>query len=276
MSDVSVIVLDVAGGEMLRDCLASIAAQTLQPAEVIVFDNGSRVPTVAPGARVIRSDRNRGFAGGANAAFAQSRGAFIALINNDVTLGADWLATVRAAIDADPRLAAVQTVLRRDAATIDGAGISIADGTFRQIGHGLPIGVVVEKGLEEAWGVSATATLYRREALGEWMFDERFFAYYEDVDLCARLHENGWHTKVLDAVKATHRGSQSASILGRDALRLRTRNRYWVARLHRGVGRASALLWEDVRLALRGRTSLRGIVQGMGTMNPFSRREKGG
>lgn len=272
MSDVSVIVLDVDGGEMLRDCLASIAAQTLPPAEVIVFDNGSRVPTAAPDARVIRSDRNRGFAGGANAAFAQSEGAFIALINNDVTLDADWLAAVRAAIDADPRLAAVQTVLRRDAATIDGAGISIADGTFRQIGHGLSIGVA----LEQAWGVSATATLYRREALGERMFDERFFAYYEDVDLCARLHENGWRTKVLDGVKATHRGSQSASILGRDALRLRTRNRYWVARLHRGVGRASALLWEDVRLALRGRASLRGIVQGLGTMNPFSRREKGG
>jgi GT2 family glycosyltransferase len=259
MSDVSVIVLDVDGGAMLADCLASIAAQTLPPMETLVFDNGSRVPSAAP--RVVRSETNLGFAGGANAALRETRGAFVALINNDVILDPDWLATVRAAFDADDRLAAAQTILRRDAATLDGAGISITDGTFRQIGHGLPIGVP----LEEAWGVSATATLYRRTALGERMFDERFFAYYEDVELCARLHAAGWRTAVIPAVKATHRGSQSAAILGRDALRLRTRNRYWVARRH-GVGRVSALLREDLRLALRGRSSFRGMLQGLGTM----------
>lgn len=257
MSDVSVIVLDVDGGAMLRDCLASIAAQTLAPLETIVFDNGSRVPSVGP--RVIRTPHNLGFAGGANAAFAESSGAFLALINNDVILDPDWLATVRAAMDGDLRLAAVQTILRRDANTIDGAGIAISDGTFRQIGHGLPIG----SALEPAWGVSATATLYRRAALGDRMFDERFFAYYEDVELCARLHADGWQTTVIDAVKATHRGSQSAAILGIDALRLRTRNRYWVARRHRGVGRLSALLFEDAKLLLRGRASLRGLWQGL-------------
>jgi hypothetical protein len=63
--------------------------------------------------------------------------------------------------------------------------------------------------------------------------------------------------------KATHRGSQSAARLGGDARRLRTRNRYWVARLHPGTARIGALLWEDVKLAFRGRTSLRGIIQGM-------------
>ena len=92
-----------------------------------------------------------------------------------------------------------------------------------------------------------------------------FFAYYEDVDLNARLHESGWRTEVLPVIKATHRGSQSASILGGDALRLRTRNRYLVARKHRGVGRIGALLLEDFKLALRGRTSLRGVWQGLFT-----------
>jgi GT2 family glycosyltransferase len=77
------------------------------------------------------------------------------------------------------------------------------------------------------------------------------------------LHESGWRTVVLPVVKATHRGSASASVLGRDAQRLRTRNRYFVARLHRGVGRIPALLWEDAKLLLRGRSSLRGIVQGL-------------
>jgi N-acetylglucosaminyl-diphospho-decaprenol L-rhamnosyltransferase len=260
MSDVSIIVLDIDGGDMLRACLDSIAAQTLPPREVIVFDNGSRTPVAERiafrhGLHIFRSGTNLGFAGGNNAAYRHATGEYIALINNDVILDRDWLATVTAAFDDDPKLAAVQTILRRDETTIDGAGIDIGDGTFRQI----------RTSAENAWGVSATAALYRREALGGTIFDETLFAYYEDVDLCARLHEAGWRTEVLPVIKATHRGSQSASILGGDALRLRTRNRYRVARKHRGVGRIGALLLEDLKLALRGRTSLRGMWQGLFT-----------
>ncbi|HEX8153714.1 MAG TPA: hypothetical protein VF698_11335, partial [Thermoanaerobaculia bacterium] len=136
---------------------------------------------------------------------------------------------------------------------IDGAGIDISDGTYRQIRTpGTP-----------AWGVSATAALYRRSALASNIFDPRFFAYYEDVELCARLHAGGWTTRVLPAIKATHRGSQSAGVLGKRAKYLRTRNRYFVARLHPGVGRIGALLWEDARLLARGRSSLRGIIEGL-------------
>jgi len=229
MSDVAVIVLDVDGGEMLRACLDSIAAQTLPAAQVVVWDN---------------SKTNLGFAGGNNEAWKLTTAPYIALVNNDVVLDPDWLATVREAMT--DGVAAIQTMFRGENA----AGIDISDGTIRQ-------------SLKPAWGVSATAALYRREAVGERPFDPRFFAYYEDVELCARLHEGGWRTVVLPVVKASHRGSASASILGKDAQRLRTRNRYFVARLHRGVGRIGALLWEDAKLLVRGRSSLRGIVQGL-------------
>ena len=277
MSDVSVIVLDLDGGDMLRACLDSIAAQTLPPREVIVFDNGSRTPVaerigIRHALHIFRSPTNLGFAGGNNAAYRHATGEFIALVNNDVVLDRDWLATVANSLDADPKLAAVQTILRRDETTIDGAGIDISDGTFRQASQGAVSGrrgpfvpTPDTRHPTPAWGVSATAALYRREALGETIFDDNLFAYYEDVDLCARLHEAGWRTEVLPVIKATHRGSQSASILGRDALRLRTRNRYIVARRHRGVGRIGALIIEDLKLALRGRTSLRGMWQGLFT-----------
>jgi GT2 family glycosyltransferase len=251
---IDVIVLDVDGGPMLEECLASIRAQTAD-ANVIVFDNGSRVPVSG----AIRSERNLGFAGGANAALRHSTTDYVALVNNNVVLDREWLAIVRDALDRDEQLAAVQTIIRRPDGRIDGAGIDVSDGTYRQIGHGFQLG----SPLAVAWGVSATATLYRRSAIGERFFDERFFAYYEDVELCARLREQGWRTAVLPVVKATHRGSQSAGVLGRQALRLKTRNRYFVARLHRGAGRIRALLWEDARLALHGRTSLRGIIEGL-------------
>jgi GT2 family glycosyltransferase len=267
MTDISVIVLDLDGGDMLRACLDSIAAQTLTPSEVIVFDNGSRSPAAERiafrhGLHLFRSDTNLGFAGGNNAAYRHATGACVALVNNDVILDRDWLATVSAALDDDPKLAAVQTIIRRDETTIDGAGIDISDGTFRQIGSGKNVAALLSN---QPWGVSATATLYRRAALGETIFDETLFAYYEDVDLCARLHEDGWRTEVIPVIKASHHGSHSAPLLGGDALRLRTRNRYLVARRHRGVGRISALLFEDLKLALRGRTSLRGIWQGLST-----------
>lgn len=261
MNSVEVIVLDIDGGPMLEECLDSIRRQTVQPAGVVVFDNGSQIPVAdrVSGVSVLRTATNLGFAGGANEAWAATTAPFVALINNDVVLEPDWLAYVSEALERDPKLAAVQTIIRRPDGMIDGAGIDVSDGTYRQIGFGQPVG----SPLAVAWGVSATATLYRRAATGERPFDERFFAYYEDVELCARLRAAGWRTAVLPVVKATHRGSHSAGALGGDALRLRTRNRYFVARMHRGAGRIAALVWEDARLALRGRTSLRGVCEGL-------------
>jgi GT2 family glycosyltransferase len=257
---IDVIVLDVDGGAMLEECIASIRAQTV-PANIILFDNGSKTATRDAAAR---SDSNLGFAGGANAALRHSSAPYVALVNNDVVLEPDWLEQVRDALDRDEQLAAVQTIIARPDGRIDGAGIDISDGTFRQIGHGDSVGAP----LAVAWGVSATATLYRRAAIGERFFEERFFAYYEDVELSARLRAAGWRIAVLPVVAAVHRGSQTASLLGRRARFLRTRNRYLVARMHHGVGRIRALLWEDARLLLRGRASLRGILQGLlGTMN---------
>jgi len=247
MTEASAIVVDIGGGPMLSACLRALEAQTMKFREIIVHDN---------------TQTNIGFAAGVNAAYAKSHGEYVALINNDAVLDADWLATVSRALDDDPKLAAVQTIIRSEDGTIDGAGIDISDGTFRQIGHGqLP---TANGQLPTAWGVSATAALYRRAAIGERFFDPTFFAYYEDVDLCARLHEQGWSTRVLPVIKATHRGSASASILGNDALRLRTRNRYWVARRHRGVGRIGALLLEDLkkRPAI---ARIRGVWEGLRT-----------
>ncbi len=260
MSDADFIVLDAtSGGEMLRACFESIRNQSVAPREIIVFDNGSPQPIRIAGARVIRSDENIGFAAGVNAALRETSAEYVAVVNNDVVLERDWLDVTRKVLDADKKVAGVQTVIRRDDQTIDGAGIDIVDGTFRQAGHGMPIG----SALPHAWGVSATATLYRREALGDRIFDPRFFAYYEDVELCARLHGTGWRTMVVPLVKATHRGSASASILGSRAKRLRTRNRYLVARMHRGVGSIRALLLEDLRLMRRGKTSVRGVIEGL-------------
>lgn len=259
MSDVDAIVLDIDGGEMLRACIESLRAQSVAPRQIIVFDNGSRTPLQMDGVRVMRSETNLGFAAGVNEAYRATSAAYVALINNDVVLDRDWLATVKRALDDDAKVGAAQTIIRRDDHRVDGAGIDVSDGTIRQLGHGQPSG----SPLAEAWGVSGTATLYRRSALGARVFDPRFFAYYEDVELAARLREGGWRMVVVPQAKATHRGSASAGVLGRDAVRLRTRNRYFVARMHRGAGRVGALIVEDLKLLMRGRSSVRGMIEGL-------------
>ena len=142
MSEIDIIILDVDGGAMLDECLASIREQTVAPSRVIVLDNGSRVPVSerVQGVDVIRKNENLGFARGANEAYAATSAPYVALINNDVVLDENWLANVRDALDRDERLAAVQTIIRRPDGAIDGAGIDISDGTFRQIGNLMPVG----------------------------------------------------------------------------------------------------------------------------------------
>src|SRR5581483_1850366 len=211
MSGVDFIVLDIDGGAMLAACLDSIERQSVAPQRIIVLDNGGRTADrgkQAAGERMLwlRSETNLGCGGVVNHAFQHVTAPFVALINNDVVLDEDWLETVLAAMS-DAKVAGVQTVIRRDAMTIDGAGVDIADGTYRQT-----------LDPARAWGISATAALYRVSALGKRVFATRFFAYYEDVELSARLHEQGWETRVLPVIKAAHRGSQSAPLLGDRAL----------------------------------------------------------
>ncbi|HVT43392.1 MAG TPA: glycosyltransferase [Thermoanaerobaculia bacterium] len=260
MSDIDVIVLDFGGGEMLTRCLRSIAAQTLVPSRVILLDNASPEPSrsfVPEGYPIplvlLAAGTNLGFAGGVNQAMESVRSPLVAWVNNDVVLDAAWLETVRRPFEGDPRLAAAQTVIASDdGATIDGAGIDISDGTYRQLHHGDHAGTQIA----EAWGVSATAALYRVDALRDaarnyGIVDTRFFAWYEDVELCARLVERGWRMRVVPEILARHEGSASAASLGAAGMRLRIRNRYFVNRLHPAVGRRSALLREDLRRLLR-------------------------
>lgn len=256
-SDLDLIVLDLDGGSALEECLASVARQSSSPSRVIIWDNGSRVPvrerlSGSADVEVFRSETNLGFAGGVNAALRKSSAPLVALVNNDVVLEPEWVSTLAGEIDRAPRVAAVQSVILRPDGLVDGAGIDLSDGTIRQRDHGRPVSELSGG----AWGVSATAAIYRRAALDEVsregaVLDERLFAWYEDVELCARLRAARWDLVVHPAALATHRGSFSAEALGGDALRLRVRNRWLVHRMHPEVGKTSALLLEDVRHLLR-------------------------
>ena len=199
------------------------------------MDNASReaerrrIASEAPSARVIGFSRNLGFAGAANEGIARTRAPFVLLLNNDAVLAPDYAARLAARLAADERLAAAQgLILAGHGRVIDGAGLA-----WNARGEAVPAlagqdASAAPREPFEVTGVSATATLYRREALesvaphGE-AFDGSYFAYYEDVDLSLRLARAGWRFVCDPRAVATHEGS----LTGR---RTPWRRAFWTAR----------------------------------------------
>ena len=223
------------GGDSLFAALRSLEAQTGIDLSVVVIDNASsaaereRLARETPAVRVIAFSENLGFAGAANEGIARTRAPFVLLLNNDATLASDYVARLAARLALDDRLAAVQgLVLTADATRIDSAGL---DWNARReavplLGGGDPSSV--PESIFEVSGVSATAALYRRDALEDVagpaeVFEPSFFAYYEDVDLSLRLARAGWRFACEPAAVARHEGSRTGS-------RTPWKRAMWVAR----------------------------------------------
>jgi len=209
-----VVVVNWNGGELLWRCLDALAGQGA--AAIAVVDNGSEAAererlAATPGVTLLPLPSNEGFAPAANRgtlAGSPDR-PYVALVNNDCVLLPGFLGRCVAALEEDPGLAAVQgAVLDASGERVDGCGIAWnARAEAVQIGHG---GRPPEAGAPPFAipGVSATAAVYRREALlSSGGFAGSFFAYYEDADLSLRLARAGWRFACVPAARALHEGS---------------------------------------------------------------------
>ncbi len=222
----SVVVPNWNGAAWLPACLDSLSEQTLPPAEVVVVDNGSTDGSLEllaarrPAVRTVELGRNTGFAFAANRGMEAVDSELVALVNTDVVLASDWLERMTSALVADPRAASAACkmvdlhdprmlydagdFLRRDGACEQRGRFTRDDGSFDRPG--------------EAFSACAGAALYRRAAvLAVGGFDERFFAYLEDVDLGLRLHLAGWTCRYEPAV-ARHAGGATSDRLERSLL----------------------------------------------------------
>ena len=216
--DVAVVVPNWNGRRWLERCLEALVGQTMPASEVVIVDNGStdgstRMPR-PPGLplRIIELGRNTGFAFAANRGLEASAAPAVALVNTDVVLAPDWIERTSNALQRDDRLAAVASkmvqmddprriydtgdFLRRDGVCEQRGRFKLDDGRFDAPG--------------EAFAPCAGAALYRREAVAAvGGFDERLFAYLEDVDLGLRLALAGWRCAYEPAV-ALHAGGGSS------------------------------------------------------------------
>lgn len=195
--------------------------------QVLVVDNGgadaARLGRELPAATVIATTRNLGFAGGANVGLraALEAGAdAVLLVNDDAALAPDALEALERALDA-PGVGIVAPALVRPDERVESLGLSFApwSGRLRELGRGAVWAPTAAGAPREVDAASACVLLVARavlEAVG--LFDEGYFFYFEDLDLCLRVRQAGWRVVVEPRAVAHHEGS--ATIGRRSARRL--------------------------------------------------------
>jgi GT2 family glycosyltransferase len=199
---ISVLVVNYNGMAYLADCLSSLQQQTCRrELEIIVVDNASTDGSVHglkrdhPDIRLLKLDRNQGFAGGNNAGLKIARGEFIAFLNNDAVADPRWLEFLVEAIERDSRLGGVASkiLFRSRPGVVNSAGIELyRDGRGGDRGLGQTDNARFGEPAE-VFGPCGAGMLLRRQLIEEvGHFDERFFLYYEDLDLAWRARLRGW------------------------------------------------------------------------------------
>jgi N-acetylglucosaminyl-diphospho-decaprenol L-rhamnosyltransferase len=219
------VIVNYEAGPLLIDCVRSVLADTSAgPVELVVVDNGSRdgsveaLQTAFPEVRVVRSPGNVGYARGANFGIAASYAPVIAVLNADLTVMPGSAGALVARLEQDARLGAVGPRVRN----LDGSDYPSArrlPSIPVAVGHGLlglwwpsnpftkryrQLDADPARGRRVDW-VSGSALWLRRDALdavGGW--DERYFMYMEDVDLCWRLRRGGFGIAYEPAGEVVH------------------------------------------------------------------------
>ena len=214
--DYYVIVPNWNGIDLIEKCLESLRAQTIKH-QVIVVDNGSvdgsnhLVRERFPEVELLEFPNNAGFAGGVNRGIrpALEYGAkYIFLFNNDAVAEPTWLEKLIETADANPKVGAVAAkILKEDGKRLDSTG-----DMYSVWGLPFPRGRDEEDhgqydGADRRYifAASGGASLYRAEMLREiGLFDERFFAYYEDSDIGFRGQLAGWKVLYEPAARVYH------------------------------------------------------------------------
>lgn len=227
---VAALLLNWRRADLTLRCLQDLLAVRDEPMHVFVLDNGSGADEVARlragvaaaaaaggphGVELAAWDENRGFTGGMNEGLRRAAALgvpFVLVLNNDLRLPPDFLRPLADALANDPRLAAVgPTLLRAD-------GMVWAQGGDRRLrpnglalrGHGRAPAPTTA-GPEDVGFLPCACVLFRAEAVAAvGGFDDAYFMYWEDVDLCERLRARGGRIVWLPWIRVVHDSGQSA------------------------------------------------------------------
>lgn len=253
-----VIVTHHGAGEMLQRCLDSTSRGF---EHFVVVDNSGRSDsTLRVGSQVVETVRveNRGFSAAVNAGvkhLRQSPGvegsALFTVLNDDVEASDGWLDPLVAAFASDSSIGAVQPKLLlagTDPPQVNSVGVELDRwGAGTDTGFGELDGPAWE-GTRSIEIFTGGAVVFRSEFLEDLGgFDERYFLYYEDVDLALRGRERGWRYLCEPASTVWHAPGSTTTAMGDGRRYLQERNRIWVA----GRFGSPAELGRSVWLAVR-------------------------
>jgi hypothetical protein len=225
---VTIIIVTFNGLNDTLECLNSISKATYGNLRVILVDQNSKDGTVDavraqfPRVDLIENPVNDGFTGGNNlgmgAAMEQPTD-YVFLLNNDTIVEPGLLEKLLAPMEADMGIGIIgPTMLFYDEPnTIWWAG-SYVDWRGRSCStdYGRPIGAL-DMQLRETGFVCGCGMMIRRAVLEEVGFlDNRFFIYFEEVDLCARAHHAGWKIMYLPSAKLWHKISRVNASIGNE------------------------------------------------------------
>lgn len=225
-SSAAVVVPNWNGAAFLAQCIESLLAQSM-PAQIIVVDNGSSDASLAivaryPSVEVVQHAENRGFAGGVNAGFraALERGCdYVAAFNSDAIADPQWLGQLATTLDRESGVGITTCkLLNADGTRIDSTGDCYTSWglPYPRGRHESELNKYDDGRSCEVFGASGGASLYRGSMLRQiGLFDEVFFAYFEDVDLSFRAQLNGWKVRyVADAMVFHQISATSRRITG--------------------------------------------------------------
>jgi hypothetical protein len=230
------ILVNYNAGDELRRALQSIVDELHEvPWEGVVIDNDSTdgsagvVAEFAPFVSLERNAVNVGFARGVNQGLAATTAPLVLIMNPDCRLVAGAVAALRAELAQTEHCALVGPRILNADGSVQGSargdpdmltGLFGRTGAFGRILPWLAVSrrnVVSESAIRSRhnsvvvdW-LSGACMLARRDALEKVNgFDERYFLYWEDADLCRRLRAVGYHVRYVPGAKAIHRIGQSS------------------------------------------------------------------
>lgn len=208
-ADVSVIIVSYNTADLITACLESVLATQQVNCEVFVVDNASKdggtdvVRNKFPSVRLITNKDNRGFGAANNQALRECSGRYVIFLNPDTTVETDSLQAMITFMESHPAVGlAGPKVLNPDETRQDSV-------SYRYPGHrygaadlgALPGEIACVLGACQI----ASASLLRE--IGG--FDEDFFLYGEDQDICLRIRKRGFEIGFIDDAVIMHHGGQS-------------------------------------------------------------------
>jgi GT2 family glycosyltransferase len=222
--DLSIVIVNYNDRRHLDACLSSL--QKHPPSvghEVIVVDNassdGSRdwIAGAFPAVRLIANPENTGFSTANNLGVRESRGEFLLFLNSDTVVPPGALDGLLAKLKSDPSFGAAGPALLRGPRSYQvsfGRSVNFGAQFWQKLVLNSYHKVRQKKGGKDravGW-LSAACLLCRRTAFERaGGFDERFFLYFEDIDLCLRWRLDGWKMVHVPAVRVFHEGGATTA-----------------------------------------------------------------